>query len=195
MSKIFKPFISAVCAGMITLAASTTHAALVTVDARTNSSSGGVGLNSGVSLSAGQAFSVTVAATDLWSAGPLPRWSDASGLDGDLFATGSDESGQLAGTKIGQNFGLWSQHGLSAPYGALVGELNNIFFFIGTNFSGVAPGTGTDTLTLYYWDSNNGDNAGSIVADISGRTVPEPATLALFGFALASLAAARRRKV
>jgi hypothetical protein len=167
------------------------RAALFNVDAFANSSSGsGIGLDTGITLSAGQAFSVTVGNNDLWSAGALPRWSNADGLSHNLFATGSDDSGEPNGTLIGIDFGLHTQHSLSAPFGTLVGEVSGTFFVLGTGFFGTAPASGT--LKLYYWDSNNGDNTGSVLADV--RTVPEPGMYALLLFGLAGVALSLRRR-
>ena len=164
------------------------------VDAAGNSSSGsGTGLNTGLTYSIGDTLTVSAAADDLWSAGALPRWSNADGLVGALFATGSDESGQPAGTQIGANFGLWSQGGLSAPYGSLVGRIGGIYQLLGTNFSGSAWASGT--LELFYWDSNSGDNSGQITVRVGD--VPEPASWAMMvgGFGLVGGALRSRRKL
>jgi len=174
-------------------AASVAQAAtVVTVNAQGNSSSGGTGLNTGLGLTAGDFLSTSVALTDLWSAGALPRWSTADGLTGNLLATGTDESGQSAGTLIGSNFGTWTQDGFSAPYGSLVGKIGNTYKLLGTSYNGPAWDTGT--LQLFYWDSNSGDNSNSVAVSIAA--VPEPATWAmmLFGFALAGFAMRRRTK-
>ncbi|MDP3855077.1 PEPxxWA-CTERM sorting domain-containing protein [Phenylobacterium sp.] len=166
--------------------ASAADAAVFIVDAKANSSSGGVGASS-IALIAGQNFTVSVDSGDLWNAGALPRWSNADGLTGPLLATGSDDSGQAAGTLIGADFGVWSQNGLDAAYGTLVGELGGVFKVLGTSFAGPAWGTGT--LNLYYWDSNSFDNTEFISADISSA-VPEPVTWAMMivGFGLAGSA-------
>ena len=166
------------------------HASLFTVDAFSNSSTGGVGLDTGINVIAGQTLNVGVDPNDLWSAGDLPRWSNADGLTGNLYATGSDESGQPAGTLIGKNWGLWTQSGLSAPFGSLVGELGGTFFVIGTNFSGPAPASGT--LELFYWDMNNYDNSHTLV-DVNVSAVPEPGSFILLGLGLIALAAFARR--
>ena len=165
------------------------------VYAQANSSGGGTGLST-ITLQAGQSFSVTVADDDLWSAGALPRWSNANGLVGDRFATGSDESGQAAGTLIGQGFGLYSGSTNGGAlgqfaYGALVGQIDNgSLFQVGTNYQGVAAQAGA--LKLFYWDSNNGDNSGFVSASISA--VPEPSTWALAALGLVIVGGTARRR-
>ena len=172
--------------------ASTTSAQAVVVDAFTNSSTGGTGSSTGVFLTSGQNFTVTVDPNDLWNAGALPRWSNADGLTGPRYAVSGDESGQTTGTLIGQDFGLWDQAGLSLPYGTLVGKIGaGLFFEIGTSFVGAANASGE--LKLYYWDSVNSDNTQFVTASISA--VPEPSTWAIMilGFAGVGYIAYRRR--
>lgn len=176
--------LAAVCA------AAASQAMTVDVYAAANSSTGGVGLDT-LNLNAGQGFNVSVDPLDLWSAGTGLRWSNADGLVADLFATGSDESGQLAGTKIGQPFALHSQGGLSAPFGALVGRIGaGDYFLVGTSYAGTAAAAGM--LKLYYWDSNAYDNSQFVTASISA--VPEPGTYALLLAGLAAMAAVSRRR-
>ena len=159
-----------------------------------NSSSGGTGLNTGISLTSGQEFSASADSGDLWSAGALPRWSNADGLIGNWYATGTDDSVQSAGTRIGEAFSTWTQQGLTAPYGSLVGELSGTFALLGTDFIGNAWGNGD--LLLYYWDSNNYDNSEYISVTINAgpAPVPEPSTFLLLGAGLIGLAFAARRR-
>ena len=182
----------ACCAVAALTVAAPASAQTFIVDAMANSSSGGTGLAS-ITLTAGQTFTISSSTDDLWSAGALPRYSDANGLTGVRLATATDDSGQPVGTQIGADFGLWSQHSLSAAFGSLVGELNGVYMLLGANGSFVAGSSGT--LNLYYWDSNNGDNFGSIAFDISA--VPEPAAWAMMigGFGLAGAAIRRRKPV
>jgi len=178
------------------LAAGAAHATTFIVDAMGNSSTDGSGLAT-ISLTSGQAFQISADPNDLWSAGPLPRWSNADGLTGNRLATGTDESGEAAGVLIGQDFGTWTQNGLTAPFGTLVGEINGVFHVLGTSFNGAAWDTGT--LNLFYWDSNNFDNSGSISADVAAATgvVPEPASWAMMilGFGMAGATFRRRRQM
>jgi hypothetical protein len=173
------------------------HAAVFTVEALAHSSNGGAGVGlATIALDAGDFFTTSADIDDLWNAGALPRWSNADGLTGPRFATGSDESGQAAGVQIGQDFGLLNINGFLAPYGALVGQIGvgpGSYRILGTNFSGAAWATGT--LTLFYWDTFTADNTNSIDVDV--RAVPEPATwgLMIAGFGLAGAALRRRRLV
>lgn len=162
-----------------------------TVDALANSVVGGAGLST-ITLAAGQSFSVLASVTDLWSSGPLPRWSNANGLTSTLLATGSDESGQATGTVIGQSFSTYTYDGFSAAYGQLVGQVGSQYFALGTNSSGTAASAGT--LKLFYWDSNNGDNLNSIAVQVTA--VPEPETFAMLlaGLGLIGTMVRRRSK-
>ena len=176
-------------AAALLLAGAAQAATAVNVDAVADSwnSGAGAGLDTGIALTAGQSFTVTVAADDLWSAGPLPRWSNANGLTGTLLATGTDESGQAAGTVIGTDFGLLD----GFAYGELVGQIDGgAYFGVGTDFSGTANATGT--LKLFYWDTYTGDNSGSVLASVS--VVPEPASVALLLAGLGIVGGLARRR-
>jgi len=158
--------------------------------AHSSNNGAGLGLDTGIFFDAGDAFTVTVDPGDLWSAGALPRWSNADGLTGNLFATGADDSGQPAGTLIGVNFGMHNLAGvLSAPFGTLVGSIGGDFFVLGTSFAGTAPASGN--LRLYYWDTFTPDNTQFVSAFVT--PAPEPGTLVLAALGLLALARRLRR--
>lgn len=184
----------AAVAGLVAGLALTTSASAAEfiVDASTNSASRGPGAGLvTIDLVSGQSFTSTVNPDDLWSAGALPRWSNADGLI-HLVSTGSDESGAAAGTLIGRDFGLLTINGFSAPFGSLVGQIGTgpgSYRLLGTDFTGTAWADGS--LTLFYWDNFAADNTGTVTASVvSGGgigLVPEPASWAMmvtgFGFA------------
>jgi hypothetical protein len=165
----------ALALGLALPAFSSAGAVTVTVQSAANSTGGGVGLATGVFLTAGQNFTVTADPKDTWSLGSNdPGCTRESNADG-LTAC----------------FGNYFQNGLSALYGSLVGQIaGGSFFLLGSNFSG--PATGTGQLFLYNFDSNTGDNSGEIVANISA--VPVPPALALLGTGLIGLGALARKK-
>ncbi|MCE2947770.1 MAG: VPLPA-CTERM sorting domain-containing protein [bacterium] len=186
--------LSALLAATVVLpvAAPVATAATINVFAFQNSSTGGVGAVAGV-LNVGEAFSVSVDPLDLWSAGALPRWSNADGLTGNLLATGSDESGQAINTLIGQSFGLHSQGNLSAAFGTLVGRIGGgNFFAVGTSYAGIAANSGQ--LELFYWDSNFGDNREFITATVNTSVVPLPAAAWLFIAGMLGMVGVTRRR-
>lgn len=192
MKTLFFGFITVIATAMSGMASGATI--VVDVFAQANSVSGGTGASVG-SVNAGDLLTISANGDDLWSAGPLPRWSNANGLTGVLLATGSDESGQAAGVQIGADFGLLGLHGLSLPFGRLVGQIGGTFFDVGTFFSAAAPASGT--LNLFYWDSNSGDNTESVRVTVrtadANATVPAPGVMALFGLGMFAMGWIRRR--
>lgn len=165
----------------------------VTVDAFNNSTSGSGSALIVTGLIAGQTYRVLQNPNDLWSAGALPRWSDANGLTSNRYANGIDDSGQPVGTLIGQNFGSWTQGGLTAAYGSLVDTTNPLAFqFVGAGLSTFYTVGSTGTLSLSYFDSNNFDNTGSITFKLAA--VPEPASWALMIMGFGAVGAALRRR-
>ncbi|MFA5989381.1 MAG: PEPxxWA-CTERM sorting domain-containing protein [Sphingomonas sp.] len=184
---------AALVAATLFSAAPAGAAVVISVSARDNSTTGGTAAATGLSFAAGQRFRITSSTNDLWSAGALPRFSDANGLVANRFATAADDSGQLVGTLIGQNFGSHSQGNLSAPFGSLVAVLGgNQFQLLGAN--GIFTSQG-GPLNLAYFDSNSGDNFGAISFTISA--VPEASTWALMiaGFGMVGAGMRTRRKV
>jgi hypothetical protein len=166
------------------------------VDAKANSSTGGVPLAT-LSLTPGEVITVSASTNDLWSAGDLPRLSDANGLVVHRIASASDDSGPRDGTTvITEPFILWTQDGFTAPFASLVGRVGSEYQLLGTSFTGSFTNAGT--LELFFWDQNNGDNSGSITAHITTAAasgVPESATWAmmLVGFYGIGVAMRRRR--
>lgn len=128
-----------------------------TVKAKDNSVSGGNPLITGISVKPGQLLTISADACDTWSAGADKRTSNANGL----------------GNPFGADFGLFTKGPFSFLFGSLVGSLDGgkTFFAVGTRMEMtiLAPGR----LALYYWDSNNADNSGSVVADVDVYTGPD----------------------
>jgi len=157
-------------AALVMAAAGAASAATFTVEAINDIPSW---LDTGIDLSAGQTYDVSVIdPATLWSAGsdiPYPRTSTADGIDPAYY-------------------GQFSYGDLTANFGALVGEVGDHFFLLGTGPTLVSGLTGE--LKIGYWDSYYGDNSGSQSVSISA--VPEPATWAMMLAGFAGLGAAIR---
>jgi hypothetical protein len=126
-------------------------ASVFTVKAMENSIGGGTGLNTGIQVQPGQLMVISVDPRDTWSAGAADRTSNANGL----------------GNPFGGNYGLYTRGSQSFLYGSLVGSIDNgtTYFSVGTNLTMTALTNGT--LKLYYWDSNNYNNSGSVRVSVS----------------------------
>ena len=151
-------------AGLAVLA-SGAHAAVYTVEALDHSANGGAGTGlSTLTFVAGEEFTLSADVDDLWNAGALPRWSNADGLTGPRFATGTDES---------------------------MFDPSRFINASGTSFSGPAWASGT--LVLYYWDTFTADNTHSVDVTISTVPEPATWAIMIAGFGLAGGALRRRR--
>lgn len=184
-----------VLTGLVFLVSSNALASTVTVDVKAydNSTTGGIGVDT-LSLTSGQLVTVTASPLDTWGAGPPYRISNADGLTGDIYAVAGDDSGATPGTLIGQSFGNWSQNGLSAPYGSLVGQIDSgAFFLIGVSETFTAGTSGL--LKLFYFDSNYYDNFGQVSVTVSAVPLPAAGWLMLSGLAAFGAFGRRRRVV
>jgi hypothetical protein len=156
------------------------------VFAQGNSSTSGTPLLTGITLTSGDLLVVSAAVDDCWSAGAADRETNASGLVGHT----TNACRPLAPT----DYGLWTQFGVSFPFASLVGQIGGgTPFLIGTSFNSIVSSSGQ--LALMFWDSNNGDNFGSVTATVDvnpAPSVPEPATIFLTGAGIATLLARRR---
>ena len=172
----FKNKLSALLAVSTMMVAGFANATVVTVDSLVNSTVGGSGLDTGVTLAVNSTFSIVVDASQIWNFGSgNPNYdTNADGMAGQGWIMDfSNPDGSMF-------------HG---PIGGLVGQIGNgNFFNVGTNFTGTANASGT--LNLFFMDSDAWNNSGAVQADIN--VVPEPATLGLMGLGL--LALARRRR-
>jgi hypothetical protein len=156
------------------------------VFAQGNSSTGGTPLLTGITLTSGDHLVVSALPDDCWSAGAADRETNANGLVGNTT--------NACRPSAPTDYGLWTQFGVSFPFASLVGQIGGgTPFRIGTSFDGIASSSGQ--LALMFWDSNNGDNFGSVSATVDvnpASSVPEPATIFLTGAGIATLLARRR---
>lgn len=193
---------AAIAAAIFYTAIGSASAAPVLYDVYAGAHSANRGNGSGLSVgnvTLDQDILLSVDANDLWSAGLLPRWSNAEGLVRNFYASGSDESGRPHGELIGKSYAPLTipSFNFTAPYGALVGEIAGKFQIIGLGYNGKAWGSGM--LRLFYWDENYEGNADNITVSVDLKPnepipAPEPAALGLLCLGAFAVGLRRRYK-
>jgi hypothetical protein len=163
---------AAIGAALLAATALASAATVTTVYASANTYGNAVGADSGVSLFAGEQF--TVDATGVWGNDPNSHyWAGPNGNTVQSPLT---------------------MDGLTTNFASLVGRIGNgPVFKIGADYTGVASTSGE--LEFFFWDSDVGrsNNVGSVIATTTA--VPEPATFALMGLGLGLVGLSRRRKI
>ncbi len=151
MNVIFRWFLL-VLVPFFLLFSGTAFADVFEVHAKQNSVSGGIPIDTKLSVSPGQILVISVDEKDTWSAGSGYRTSNANGL----------------GNPLGNDFGVFKKDNFAFLYGSLVGSTDNgmSFFPIGTELN-MPILTSNGVLLLYYWDSNNQDNSGSVSVTVN----------------------------
>lgn len=153
----------------------------VTVDAKANSLATNQlsrGLDTGVSLTAGDVFSISVDPADTW-------------------AIGHNTARHLGTADGAPLYRLYTFLGQTFSHGTLVGKIGDgLFFRVGSSYLNQAA-SATGVLKLFMWDGNFGDNFGSVTATITTEDiapVPLPASAPLMLIGVGALAMLRRRK-
>jgi hypothetical protein len=118
----------------------------VHVDPNTNSSVDGVPLKTGVMVNKGDVLKISVPVDQYWS--NSPQLAGACNADGKPA-----EPKELKGH--------------SFPLASLVGSLDDgkTFFLVGTKFEKTVTASGA--LTLFFWDTDSGNNSGFVTARIT----------------------------
>ncbi len=128
-------------------------------------------VNFAQSLQPGDSLRIVVPVTSTWSSGGGPGATNADGVVVEMgppvkikwstLNPGTPEAKNVPNTPNAVNF--------SFGVGCLVGSLDKgkSFFAVGTNFQMTVLSKNIDSLWLYYWDVNKGDNSGQLSAAVS----------------------------